>query len=685
MRRWCGQPYRLALAVLLWVGIALAFASTKAGAQTALEQPPAARFQAAQAALEAGDRTRFSELVQSLQGHPLQAELLRAELQQRLGAANADEVLSFLDRHQGTAPAERLRRDWLKRLARERRWTDYLAAYVDNGSETRACWYRRALLATGRQQAAFDRLSELYLTGRSLPAACDPLFAAWSDVGGLTAALVWERIELALERGNAGVAEFQGRYLPSPERPWLDLLLAVHQRPALLLERPVTGELVADPRRRQQILVHGLERLAQDSAQKALLLRASLEAAEKLTPVLAERADAAIGMALAEAGDPAGLDYLDRLQPRADNLELQRERLRVALRLRAWARLADWARVLPDAADPLGKWRYWLGKALMRVAGAEPAARKAAAHAFESAAAERTLWGFLAAELIGREPALDHRPVPVDVEAVERLLASATIARVRALRDLGRQTDVRREWRELTRLLGRDEKLVAAAAAAKLGLTNESILTLARAAYWDDMELRFPLAYAHLVDAAAQRQDLPPDWVYAVIRQESAFDPDIASHAGAIGLMQLMPATAREVAGKLGRDEPERIELIDPALNIVLGSAYLAEMAERFDGHPLVASAAYNAGPTAVSRWLPDEPIPGDLWLTDIPYAETRQYVRRVLTYRVFYRERLGLPPLRIGAMLRPVGGPLEHGQTLAAGDRAEALGWDGRTRETIR
>jgi soluble lytic murein transglycosylase len=584
----------------------------------------------------------------------LQIDRLSADLEARLDQAEADEVLAFIDRYAGTAPAERLRRQWLQRLAREQRWSELLGVYVDDGSAQRACWYRRALLATGRADEAFAGLSSLYLTGRSLPGSCDPLFAAWAAAGGLESALVWERVERALARNNAGVAVFQGRYLPESQRPWLDLLVAVHRRPTLLLEQPITAEQVSDSVRRQRILVHGLERLAADSADQAELVWASIAAAEGLPPALAERADAAVGHALARAGDARFLDYLARLEPRADNADLQQARLRVALGLRAWQQLADWSRGLSAGADELGEWRYWRAQALLRVA-ASPADRAAAAHALASAAEERTLWGFLAAELIGRPPALDHQPVPVDEKALSALLDSEALARIQELDRLGRQADLSREWRDMTQVMDRDQRLVAAAAAARLGLANESILTLARAAYWDDLELRFPRAYDALVEAAALDQGLPPDWLYAVIRQESAFDPDIASHAGAIGLMQLMPPTAREVAQKTGRPKPERLDLIDPALNVALGSAYLAQMQRRFRGHPMVASAAYNAGPTAVSRWLPEQPMPGDLWLTEIPYAETRQYVRRVLTYRVIYRDLLGLPPLRVSALVRSV------------------------------
>lgn len=582
------------------------------------------------------------------------ADRAHADLRARLDTADSDEVQRFLSRYPGSVAAERLREQWLRRLVRERRWSDYLAAHADNGSTERLCWYRRALLGTGRAAEAFSGLSDLYLTGRSLPSDCDPLFATWAEVGGLRTNLVWARIERALDAGNSGVAAYQGRYLPAEQQPWLRLMLEVHQRPSLLLEQPITAERVPDRVRRQQILVYGLQRLAAESPTKAEQLRASIAAAERLPARFAERADAAIGNALALGGDIRGFDYLSQLEPRADNRDLQQRRLRTALKLGAWQQLADWSAGLAAEADELGKWRYWRGKALMQIASG-PAERAAAAHAFASAAEERTLWGFLSAELIGRPLALAHQPAPVDQRALDQLLGSELVQRLKTLKALGRDTEVRREWLELVRLMPREHKLVAAVAAAELGFANESILALSQAAYWDDLNLRFPLAYTEQAREAAAEQGLPLDWVYAVIRQESAFDPDIASHAGAVGLMQLMPPTAREVALKAGLAEPEQRDLIDPALNISLGTAYLAQMQRRFDGHPMLASAAYNAGPTAVSRWLPKEPMAGDLWLTEIPYGETRQYVRRVLTYRIFYRERLGLPPLRVGALLRPL------------------------------
>ena len=645
------RPRRRRLAaLLLWAALPVAAATAPPDLQPFLD---------AEHALQAGDRQRFEDLAAALSDHPLYPYLALTDLLGRLDTAEADEVNAFIERYADTAPGERLRLNWLRRLAREERWPEYITAYVDNGSETRECLYRRALLATGQRQAAFHGLEALYHTGASLPAACDPLLADWSASGGLPPAQVWQRIDLALARANAGVAAYQGRYLPEAQQPWLERLLRLHQRPRLLLSQPLTAAQVPDPERRGALITHAIVRLARLSPTQAVEALSGAETNGELTQEQRERARVAVGTALAAAGDRAALAQLARLQPRPDNAEIQLERLRAARALEAWPELAHWARDLPPGADQDGEWAYWRGRAL-----ALGGNRIGAAHAFAEAAGARSLWGFLAAELLGRPPALHHVPAPASPGGIEVLLGSETAERIRALRRLGRQADVRREWRALTRGLSDGGLITAAVAADRLGLTNESILTLARSGYWDDLTLRFPLAHRSLVTAAAAEHGLPQDWVYAVIRQESAFDADAASAADAIGLMQLLPSTARQVASRLGLAPPRRLDLIDPALNIRLGSAYLAAMRTRFGGRSLLATAAYNAGPNAARRWLADEPLPGDLWLTRIPYRETRDYVRRVLTYRVVYRARLGLPPLHLHALLSPVG--KSHGESVS-------------------
>ena len=648
-----GPPRPLASAA----GAALALLLACATAITAADEPvapPAAQRSAfidAERALASGDAEAFAELSEQLRDYPLWPYLRLAELEGRIpGAADdaavAQQIESFIARYAGTAPGETLRRRWLNALHARGDAAGYVRNYRDIGSETRTCRYRAALLALGREQDALDGLEDLYLTGASLPDACDPVVAAWSAAGGLRADLVWQRVGLALARRNIGVAIFQRRYLPEEQRRWLDQMVALYRRPESMEEADLPGE----PALRAAALVGGIEQLARKDPRRAAALWGVLQDREPLTPSATDRANAVVGAALARAGEHTGLVYLRRVRPVPESLELQRERLRAALRLRAWPDLVGWIEALPEAERDRGEWQYWLARALGKRGDLV-----GAAHALDQAADARDLWGFRAAELLGRPPALHERPVPADPLEIDRLLASDTVLRIRELKGLGRTADASREWRELTRDAGTGQLRTAALLGQRLGLVSESIFTLARGGYWDDMGLRFPLMYRDLVEASARRYGLPPEWVFAVIRQESAFDADVASHAGAVGLMQLMPGTARDMARDAGLPPPDRLDLIDPALNIELGTRYLAAMRERFGGNAVLATAAYNAGPAAVGRWLPETRTAADLWMTEIPYRETRDYVRRVLTYRVIYAQRLGEEGFRVGALLPPV------------------------------
>ncbi len=362
-----------------------------------------------------------------------------------------------------------------------------------------------------------------------------------------------------------------------------------------------------------------------------------------------DRAHAAVGQALMPIDAPQGLAIWDRLGEREDNLEAQERRLRAAIGQRDWSRVADWVRRMPDGEEKRDRWLYWQGRAEAAL-GQDAAARTS----FAAAARQRSLWGLLAADRLGLPYPLDSRPLAVEPERVKRLAALPALDRIRELRYLGREADMRREWRTLTRDLDAPDLQAAALLATDLDWYDQAILILARTDYWDDLELRFPLAYRELVEDQAWQTGLPADWIFGVIRQESVFNPDIASEAGALGLMQLMPGTAKELAAEAGDPAPGRAAILAPERNIDLGSRYLARMRDRF-GHAALATAAYNAGPRRVARWLPDRCTEADLWIATIPYDETRGYVERVLAYRIIYQRRLGLEPVRLSDLLPPI------------------------------
>jgi soluble lytic murein transglycosylase len=622
-------------------------------------------FLAAERALEAGDRLAFESLIGRLADHPLRPYLQFARFRAEPEGGRDGEIESFLTDYADTPLADRLRPAYLERLAAGARWADYarvfapLAAHDDEPIERR-CLYLRALIETGRSQEALEpaRIEPIWLHGRSRPDACDPVFAAWEAAGGITTELRWARIRLAMEAGQPGLARWLGQGLPDTEQRRVHLWLSIRDQPERTLE--LIGNTLDHPTD-PAILADGLGRLARARPQEAADALDRLVSRGAFTPKRdpAAWAQAHVGVARGlqrarpKSQRTRALTVWARLEAREANLATQEERLRTAVALGAWRQVILWIEAMPPGDIRDDRWLYWLARAR------EALGEHEAAHAgYVRAAGQRSLWGFLAADRVGRPYQLESRPVPADPARIRALMARPAMARIQALRALGRETDLRREWRHLTGELDDADRKAAAYIADVWDWHDQAIFTLAPTGYWDDLNLRFPVAHLDLVQEQAWQTGLPEDWILAVIRQESVFNPTVASHAGALGLMQLMPGTARQMAEEMEppEDAPTRRAILDPARNIGLGAAYLARMRDRF-GHPALATAAYNAGPHRVDRWLPDACQEADLWILAIPFEETRGYVERVLAYRVIYRARLGLEPRWVSELLPPVPG----------------------------
>ncbi len=626
----------------------LTIASVLICATMAVQADGRTDFLAAEQALKSGDRARFEQLSASLRDYPLHPYLRFADLTRNLDAAPDGAIESFIADDPDSQLAGRLRLAYLSRLAKASRWSDYARLYRPDDSVERRCLFLHALIESGRVEEAMPQIESVWLTGRSQPTACDPVFAAWRQAGHLTTALVWQRIRLAMESGEVNLARTLGRLLPENEQVWHQRWLAVDQDPALVLN---SDQFSGNHPLRAAILAHGIVRLASRTPDRAAQALTRLSDWLEVDQGAKDRAHAAVGRALSRTGDRLGLAYWDGLRATGGNLPEQETRLRAAIDLKAWDWLVKWIAAMPDGEEKRERWLYWQGRAEERLGRAIEARAS-----FEQAAAQRSFWGFMAADRIDRPYRLDHAPTPAEPARIRRLVQSPAFRRIQELHRLERETDIRREWRALTQDLEPADLLAAAYVADVLRWHDQAIFTLARTGYWDDLELRFPLRYRDLVAEQAWQIGIADDWIFAVMRQESVFARTVASSAGAIGLMQLMPKTAAEVAAELGLGAPSRWALFDPGLNIALGASYLARMRDGF-GHVALATAAYNAGPSRVRRWLPENCTEADLWIARIPFAETRGYVERVLTYRVIYADRLGLEPIRLRDMLPPVPG----------------------------
>lgn len=631
------MPYRnLIRGCTAAVTLVAALLSANAVADTARQ-----RFLEAERALEQDDLADFRQLADTLTGYPLLPYLEYAALKRDLASSGGKAVSRFLDSHDDTPLAWQLRRHWLKQLAQRGEWQRYLTDYRPTSDIRLQCLQLRALIATGHARRALPRIEALWLHGRSRPAECDPVFDHWIKTGNPSPALAWQRIELAMAEQQVQLARYLGRFLPRSERRWLAHWLMLQRHPERL-SRPGPPGMPAE--RLRQMQIHALRRLTRRDGLAALKQWQQLSKTTPFSPSQRHAVELRLAAALLDEPASAAYRYIRDLQPRAADHRLQELRLRAALIRADWQNYLHWLADLAPAIRDQERWQYWRARAL-----SAQGRRTEALDLYRQLAEQRSYHGFIAADRAGLPYTLKHHEAPADSGLLEQLRHDPALQRARELLALDRTLEARREWQWGTRSLDRDGLLAAAKLAENWDWHDQAILTIARSEHWDDLELRFPLAYRQTVEDQAQRQDLDPAWIFAVARQESAFMSDARSSVGAVGLMQLMPATARHVARRLPgapRDLPGRLD--QPEVNITLGSAYLREVLDRLHSNRVLATAAYNAGPHRVRRWLPQQAMAADLWIERIPYAETRRYLRRVLTYSVIYQSRLGRPTQRL-------------------------------------
>ncbi len=599
------------------------------------------RFLEAEKAFQRSETTRYRELKSGLQDYPLYPYLEYQELKQNLSGKRSSEIADFLDRYPGTPLAGLLRNAWLDHLARRGRWKEYLEFHLAPTNTERQCHYLHALLQTGGEQAALDQVEPLWLYGHSQPTACDPVFQAWRRAGHLSTDLVWQRIGLAMDAHETGLATYLQGFLPESEKKWLDTWQRIHRNPRELLK--ITRLTVPSPLQ-EKILVHGIVRLAHQDSEQARSNWFRLSKLWTFTPAQKQRAAKALALAMMQEGHPNLLEFLDTVQPSPDNWQLAEIRLRAALSRGDWGRVIRWIDELPEELRSKESWRYWRARAL-----GENGDNASAKKLLKGLARERSYYGFLAADRLNASYHLAHTPLTVDETRLRELATDPGLERARELFLLGRLTPARREWENAIRELDSESLKTAAKLAHDWNWHAPTIFALARAEFWSDLEMRFPLEYRDQIDSEVQEYNLDSAWVFAVIRQESAFMQDARSHAGALGLMQLTPRTARSEARRLKKRRPGTWDLLQPTTNIELGTAHLRRIMDQVNQNQVLATAAYNAGLYRVRSWLPEKKVAADVWVETVPFSETRLYLKRVLSYKVIYQKRLGLEPQRIG------------------------------------
>jgi soluble lytic murein transglycosylase len=630
-----------------------AHAQTQAQARKPAARPAAAAapttpdeaFLAAHAAFRAGDRERLARSAPLLEGHILEQYIDYWRLKQRQEELTPTEIRGFLAKYPGSYLAERMRTDWLRELGRRGDWETFdleVAPLTRDDLEVR-CYMLLSRLAR-KDVTAYDEAKELWSEPRDLPEGCGRLSDQLVERGKFSVRQVWQRARMLLGAGHVSAARATLAYLPAGEKVDDNLLNLAATTPQKLL-----ANLPEDLKSRatREVVMFAVIRQARNEPRPA---------AELMKRSLNERLPAADrkyvwGYLAYEAARRLYPDANEWYAQAAD-AELTDEQL--AWKVRAALRTTDWRSVrsaidsMSVAAHKDAAWSYWYGRAL----AAERNLEGARAY-YLRISTQPNFYGVLAAEALGESmylPKTTHEATDADIA---RLRNNPGVARMIALYRLNLRLEGIREWIHAVRDMD-DRTLIAAAELARRSdFHDRAINTADRTEKVHNFRLRYLAPFRESFKEHVQAFGLEEAWVLGVVRQESRFIVEARSPAGARGLMQLMPTTARWVARQLGMKDftPAKVTQIDT--NIVLGTRYLKYVLDDL-GHPVLATAAYNAGPGRARRWRDVKPLEGAIYVESIPFSETRDYVKKVMSNAMYYtavlegkpvplKERLGV------------------------------------------
>lgn len=588
-------------------------------------------------AVRANDQARFQQLRARLTHYPLLPYLDYFQLAFRPGAADYQDVTRFIRQHGDTPQSNRLERTYLTYLAQSQQWSQFLRFYPAKPKSTDLlCMHYQALYYTGKTREALQGAGKMWMSGQSRPDACDPLFTLWQGAGLRTQDKIWQRMTMAFEAENPNLIRHLGASLGTGLQGYGNQMVTLFEQPA----KAMNPTYFSNNPYSRKLLSLGLTRYANQQPEAVLrqldLFRSRFGLSQAdIKPV--ERAIARRLLLDRSRSERQWLDNTVRLLADPDITEL---RARLAIWEEDWHGLSGWVKMMPMARQKEDRWRYWMARSL-EVQGQQKQARDL----YLETANLRGFYGFMAAQRTGAPYRMKNQTVPHVPDWRSASRRWPFLLRVQELLAMNEVAAARSEWIHNMDRNPVAQRIEFGHIALNRGWHDLAILASIRAEAWDALELRFPKPYKQTFSQVARERAVNMSLLYAISRQESALYPRAQSPVGARGLMQLMPATAKETAGKIGVPYRSEQQLFDPAMNIRLGSAYLKRLLDVYDGNRILAAAAYNAGPGRVKRWREqsaDKPM--DVWVESIPYRETRNYVQNVLSFDLIYQHKFQQP-----------------------------------------
>ncbi len=603
------------------------------------------------------DTRRLTALLPQVRGHALEPWAAYWELSARLDDAKPAEIEAFLTRYAGSYQEDRLRNDWLLLLGKRQDWarfqTEYAKFRMLDDPEVRCHALHAAYAVQGEDVAA--QVQDLWLAQRDPDDGCAAAAGRLIKDDKLDAMVAWRRARVGFEFDKPRIAQQAVGLLNAD---WANGLNTLYANPKRYLDEKLTA---FRPKTREWVTL-AMIRLASSDPETAAEEVNKLRWRAQLTQEERSWVLGVIGKRAARSLSDKALSYYAQGEDRFMHSDHLVWRVRAALRANDWQQVHDGIAALSESQLRDPTWIYWRARALLALQA--PNAELRARTLLQSIASPRGFYEQLAMEELGQRITAPAAPAPLSEEELQAARDNEGLKRALLAIQIGLRTEGVREWNYSTNLHQRagmnDRELLAASAlACEQQVWDRCINASERTRSVMDYAQRFPTPYKQEVQQRAELTGLEPAFVYGLIRQESRFILEAKSGVGAAGLMQVMPATARWTARRIGMTNFKPAQITQRDTNIAIGTGYLKLVLEAFDGSMPLAAAAYNAGPSRSKLWrgqTGDPVLEAAIWAENIPFGETRDYVKKVLSNTVNYAAVLTGEPQSLKARLGFVG-----------------------------
>lgn len=527
--------------------------------------------------------------------------------------------------------SNKLRAKWLYQAAKAKNWAGFLQWYQDSPDPELQCYAGLAQYHSGHENQAFKLAKQRWLSGNSQPPACDTLFSLFLKSHQINDALITQRIMLALDQRNLQLARYLLKQYQTPRPDEAIRLMQIYQNPASIVKLEANDL-------HQAFYLYGLKRMVSVNMDQAIKFWQHVKKKKFLNEARQQAFLAHVALYKAMRNQDDAAQWFAQVKPAYYNDVLLDWQIRYALKRQQWAKVQRLINLSKDKDSPC--WQYWLARALEAQGKKEQATKL-----YEQLATTRHYYGFLASIRLKRPLHFSDEKVIDNPDVLS--LYKPILDKIRYFYDRGDDGQASRLLNDFISELPKDEaSALTWWVATELQWPDKSIYLSNTELLNNQLGLRFPLAYEQEIKSYAKNNRIPPEFVYAIIRQESSFRENATSSAGAMGLMQVMPRTAKMVAQRNKIAYQDQKQLFVSQKNLMIGIGYLQHLAKQFNNHPALMAAAYNAGPHQVNFWLRNHrPKAIDIWIETLPWHETRNYLKNVIAFFAVYQYRMQQKP----------------------------------------